>query len=101
MRKRLTEEQFDAAIQQLDIGQQSKDIAYGVLVEGRKQVEFKEELGLTKGAISQAVMRVWNSYQAIAPEGYRRVSATLPDHRAFIVEKWAREAEEKLKQDKE
>jgi transcriptional regulator with XRE-family HTH domain len=31
------------------------------------------------------------------PPGYERVSVILPEHRAFIVKKWAEEARKKLK----
>ena len=40
MKKRLTEAQFQAAIKGLEIGQQTIDIARGVLVDGRPQAEF-------------------------------------------------------------
>ncbi|MCC3262188.1 transcriptional regulator KorA, partial [Paenibacillus polymyxa] len=59
MKKRLTEAQFQTAIKGLEIGQQTLDIARGVLVDGRPQAEFVTSLGLTKGAVSQAVSRVW------------------------------------------
>lgn len=39
MKKRLTEAQFQAAIKGLEIGQQTIDIARGVLVDGRPQAE--------------------------------------------------------------
>ena len=90
MKKRLTEAQFQAAIKGLAVGQQTIDIARGVLVEGRPQAEFVASLGLTKGAVSQAVSRVWvASSQGDLPEGFERVTAVLPVHQAFIVKKWA------------
>lgn len=92
MRKRLTETQFLKAIKQLDVGQQTIDIARGVLVEGRPQAHFVTALGLSKGAVSQAVNRVW---AATLPEGYERVAAVLPEHQAFIVKKWAEDAKKK------
>lgn len=49
MKKRLTEAQFQTAIKGLEIGQQTIDIARGVLVDGRPQAEFVTSLGLTKG----------------------------------------------------
>ena len=100
MRKRLTEAQFQAAIQILDIGQQTIDIARGVLVEGRPQAEFVAALGLTKGAVSQAVNRVWSSSRGILPKGFERVTAVLPEHQAFIVRKWAEDATKKLESEK-
>jgi hypothetical protein len=96
MKKRLTEAQFQTAIKGLEIGQQTIDIARGVLVDGRPQAEFVTSLGLTKGAVSQAVSRVWAAAGS-APEGFERVTAVLPEHQAFIVKRW--EADAKRKQE--
>lgn len=88
-RKRLTETEFLEAVAGLDVGPQTVTIARGVLVEGRRQSEYAQSLGLTKGAISQAVGRVWAAHQAKnMPQGYERVCAVLPGHQAFIVKKW-------------
>ena len=92
MKKRLTEAQFQVAVNGLEIGQQTLDIARGVLVEGRSQAGFVAALGLTKGAVSQAVGRVWRVSQAILPDGFERVTAVLPEHQAFIVKQWAEDA---------
>ncbi len=97
MKKRLTEAQFQAAIKGLEIGQQTVNIAHGVLVHGRPQAEYVTSLGLTKGAVSQAVNRVWVAAGNQLPEGYARVTAVLPEHQAFIVKKW--EADAKRKQE--
>jgi len=97
MKKRLTEAQFQVAIKGLEIGQQTIDIAHGVLVDGRPQAEFVSSLGLTKGAVSQAVNRVWVAARQQLPEGFERVTAVLPEHQAFIVKKW--EADAKRKQE--
>jgi hypothetical protein len=97
MKKRLTEAQFQVAIKGLEIGQQTIDIAHGVLVDGRPQAEFVSSLGLTKGAVSQAVNRVWVAAGKQLPEGFERVTAVLPEHQAFIVKKW--EADAKRKQE--
>lgn len=95
MKKRLTEAQFQAAIKGLEIGQQTIDIAHGVLVEGRPQAAFVASLGLSKGAVSQAVNRVWVAAQRTAPEGFERITAVLPEHQAFIVKKWAEDAKKR------
>jgi transcriptional regulator with XRE-family HTH domain len=34
------------------------------------------------------------------PEGYERVTAVLPDHKAFIVKKWSEDAKKKIKEKK-
>ena len=95
MKKQLTEAQFNAAIERLEIGRQTIDIARGVLVEGKLQAEFVASLGLTKGAVSQAVNRVWTAATETLPNGFERVTAVLPRHQAFIVKKWAAEAKRK------
>jgi len=89
--------QFQAAIKGLEIGQRTIDIARGVLVEGRPQADFVNSLGLTKGAVSQAVSRVWAAAGEILPKGFERVTAVLPEYQAFIVKKW--EADAKRKQE--
>lgn len=95
MKKRLTEAQFQAAIKGLDVGKQTLDIAHGVLVEGKPQAEFVTLLGVTKGAVWQAVKRVWDAHKGQTPEGFERVTAVLPEHQAFIVKKWAEDAKKK------
>jgi len=72
-------------------------IAHAVLVEGRPQTEFVDMLGLSKAAVSRAVTRVWEQH---IPQGYERVKAVLPAHQAFIVKKWAAEAQDKMESEK-
>ena len=97
MIERLSEAQFEEAIKGLNVGRQTIDIARGVLVEGRPQSEFVAALGISKGAVSQAVSRVRAAIQQEKiPEGFERVSAVLPKHQAFIVKKWAEDATKKL-----
>lgn len=95
MKKRLTEAQFQDAIKSLEVGRQTIEIARGVLVDGKPQAAFVVELGLTKGAVSQAVNRVWAVAQSTAPEGFERITAVLPEHQAFIVKKWAEDAKKR------
>lgn len=95
MKKKLTSEQFKRALDGLDVGQQTIDIARGVLVDGRPQSEFVDALGLTKGAVSQAVSRVWGNWKLLLPEGFERVDAVLPKHQAFIVRQWEQDAKQK------
>ena len=97
MKKRLSEEQFQEAIKDLNIGQQTIDIAHDVLVEGEPQATFVTALGLSKGAVSQAVHRVWAAHEALnVPKGYERLTVMLPKHQAFIVKKWAENTSKKL-----
>ena len=63
MKKRLTEPQFQEAIKGLDVGAQTLEIARGVLIDGKPQKEFATALGLSRGAISQAVNRVWAAHE--------------------------------------
>ena len=78
------------AVKDLEIGQQTLDIARGVLVDGVSQSAFVASLKLSRGAVSQAVNRVWAAHkEKNLPQGYERVSAVLPAHQAFIVKKWA------------
>jgi hypothetical protein len=95
MKKTLTEAQFAEVIRTLNIEQQTVMIARGVLVEGKRQKYFVSELGLTPGAISQAVKRVWEAFQekAAVPPGHERVTVILPAHQAFIAKKWEHQAQ--------
>jgi len=96
MKKVLTGAQFLEAIKGLEIGNQTREIARGVLVEGKKQAEYVTALGVTKGAVWQAVERVWEAHMAKAlPAGFERVTAVLPEHQAFIVKKWAEDAKKR------
>ena len=90
--KRLTDEQFRKAIKELNIGHGTVDMARAVLVEGRKQTDVATQYGLTKGAVSQAVAKVWQSSRF--PEGFEEVRAVLPSRQAFIVRKWAKAAKQ-------
>ena len=85
--KRLTDDQFRVATGGLPMGQKNIDIARAVLVEGRKQSELAVKHGLTKGAVSQVVAKVWQASQV--PTGYQRVSVILPEFQAFQVKQWA------------
>lgn len=98
MTKRLTEAQFLAAIEGLEIGPQTVEIARGVLVNGKPQTEYMTALGLSRGAVSQAVSRVWTAFQQKPPAGFERVTALLPEHQAFIVKKWAEDAKNKRRE---
>lgn len=96
MKKRLTETQFQACLKGLEVGPQTIEIARAVLVEGKPQASFVKALGLTKGAVSQAVQRVWTAFEnSNLPQGYERVTVVLPEHQAYTVKKWAQEAAKK------
>ena len=96
IKKQLSETQYQECIQGLNVGKQTLEIAHGVLVDRKKQIVFVKELGLSIGAVSQAVNRVWAAHLAKRlPHGYRRVSVVLPEYQVYIVEKWAQIAAKK------
>ena len=91
-KKRLTRQQFEAAVQGLDAGERTRLIAHRVLVDGCAQVELAAELKITKGAVSQAVNRVWQAAQRLMPGGMQRITVTLPSHQVEIVKQWEKQA---------
>ena len=93
--KRLTEQKFQQALDRANVGPQTADIARAVLVEGRPQAEFVAKLGLTKGAVSQAVNRVWKAAEPEQTVGMVKVTAVLPAHQAYQVKRWAKQAKDK------
>lgn len=88
MKKTLSEQEFDAVVARLDVGDQTISIARGVLVQGLPQAHFVTAFGLTKGAVSQAVNRVWSAAETNLPKGFERVEAVLPERQAATVRKW-------------
>jgi hypothetical protein len=95
MAKRLTLVQFQKTVGGLHMNPHTLEIAKSVLVEGRQQVELVASTGLTKGAISQAVKRVWSEYD-LKVKGGERVSVVLPKHQAYIVKLWAANFESRM-----
>lgn len=96
MKKRLTDTQFQAAVHGLDVGEQTREIAYGVLVQGMEQAHFVKAKSLSRGAVSQAVSRVWKAHEKKLPRGFERVDVVLPTRQAFIVKQWARDTAKKM-----
>lgn len=95
--RRLTLSQFENAIQSLSVGQRTIDIAKAVLVDGLRQRDQAANYGITGGAVSQIVKKVWDAAQdAKIPAGYEEITVVLPEQRAFLVKKWASEAEKSL-----
>ncbi|MCD0253139.1 transcriptional regulator [Xanthomonas campestris pv. campestris] len=88
MTGRTTEARFADAVEHLNIGQQTRDIAHGVLVEGLSQSHFVRKLGITKGAVSQAVGRVRAAIEAASPRGLVRVTATVTAEQARTIRAW-------------
>lgn len=94
-KKRLSKDAFYRVTRNLSVGQQTLDIAYGVLVQGKPQKFFVETLSISRGAVSQAVNRVWDAFKQEVPDGFVRLDVVLPERQAFIVKKWADEAKRK------
>lgn len=91
-KKRLSKSQFEEAVKDLEVGKQTLNIAYGVLVEGKSQAEFVTLLSVTKGAIWQAVNRVWHAHKKKSPDGFEQITSVLPEYQAYVVKKWLLEA---------
>ena len=86
--KRLTRQEFQMAVDSLNLNTKTIQIAWAVLVDGRKQSDLAAEHLLSKGAISQTVTKVWEA--RALPPGFERVTEILPRHQAFIVRKWGK-----------
>jgi hypothetical protein len=91
MKKRLTEGQFHEAVKGLKVGEQTLEIARGVLIDGKPQADFVAQLGLSRGAVSQAVDRVWSAHQAKnLPAGVRAGIGSIAGTPGFHCEKVGR-----------
>jgi hypothetical protein len=97
--KQLTEEQFQRATKDLAMAPKSIEMTRLILVKGRKQIEVAAQYGLTRGAVSQAVTKVWEASQV--PPGHERVSVVLPKVLAYQVKQWAAEATRTKNKEKE
>jgi len=97
--KRMTRAQFRQAASTLNMGESTREIAEGVLVEGKSQVDYARAKKITPGAVSQIVNRVWKAHlKAInIPDKFVEVTAVLPEHQAFIVKQWEKEAQRSAK----
>lgn len=96
-KKKLTDDQFQAAIKDVDMPERTKEVVYAVLVRGESQTALSQSSRLSQGTISQATSRVWDAFlRQNVPDGYQRVEVLLPDHQAYIVQKWSAEALKKL-----
>jgi transposase len=91
MAKQLTEDQFKQAISGLTINPRTINIARSVLVDGKQQRDMMKEFGLSRGAVSSSVKRVWEEHIKLEMLEMKGESLTviLPPHQAFIVKKWA------------
>jgi hypothetical protein len=97
--KRMTRMQFRQAASTLNMGENTREISEGVLVEGKFQVDFARVKKITPGAVSQIVKRVWKAHlKAInIRDKFVEVSAVLLEHQAFIVKQWEKQAQRSAK----
>lgn len=93
--KRMTRAQFIQAISRLNMGESTLEIAKGVLVDGKSQADYARARNITPGAVSQIVNRVWKAHLKTIniPDKFVEVTAVLPEHQAFIVKQWEKEAQ--------
>lgn len=98
-RKKLTDHEYLKAVSDLNMSDQNKKIGYGVLVEGKAQVEFARKYKISKSSVSLSIHRIYRAYEdSLKSEGYERIDVVLPAHSAFIVRKWAKEAEKRMEE---
>lgn len=87
---KLTPEEFEEAIKELNLEDRSIKIARMVLVDGLTQSDVHKEMKLTRGAVSQTIKKVVSAHK-ILKQGGEFVSVVLPKHQAFIVRGWAKQ----------
>ena len=93
--KRMTRDQFIQATSSLTMGENTLEIAEGVLVDGKSQADYARAKQITRGAVSQIVSRVWKIHLKTIniPDKFVEVTAVLPEHQAFIVKQWEKAAQ--------
>lgn len=91
--------QIRQATNTLNRGESTREIAEGVLVEGKSQVDYARAKKITPGTVSQIVNRVWKAHlKTISiPDKFVEVTVVLPEHQAFIVKQWEKEAQRSAK----
>lgn len=93
IRKKLSEEDFQATVARMNLSEKTRAIARRVLVHGEKQKIVAAESNLTAPTVSDHVKRVWQQYtdDAQLPPGTCRITAVLSSERAAIVKQWEQE----------
>jgi predicted transcriptional regulator len=99
-KKRLTAQEFETIRPYLSSRSKDRNIQaiYEHLVDGRKQTDIADELGITKKAVSQMVNKVWQLHieRGERPDGWTSISVTLPADMAEMVKDMERKARENL-----
>ncbi|CAJ0902747.1 hypothetical protein R20233_04826 [Ralstonia sp. LMG 32965] len=83
--KRLAPDVFDRVAAGTRLGDQARDMARAVLVDGRAQVDVATEHGMTKQRVSLAVATIERAYKKFSPPGVSaiRVELDLPESLAL------------------
>jgi len=79
--KRLTPQAFDRAAADTRMGDQAREMARAVLVNGRAQVDVAAEYGMSKQRVSGAVATIERAYKKTTTPGVSsiRVELDLPE----------------------
>src|SRR6218665_646089 len=79
--KRLTPQAFDRAAADTRMGDQAREMARAVLVDGRAQVDVATEYGMSKQRVSGAVATIERAYKKTTTPGASsiRVELDLPE----------------------
>lgn len=79
--KRLTLQAFDRAAADTRMGDQAREMARAVLVDGRAQVDVATEYGMSKQRVSGAVATIERAYKKVTTPGVSaiRVELDLPE----------------------
>lgn len=91
-KKRLTATHFESIRGYLgNFDKKNVDALRRVLVEGTRQKDIAEELGLSKEAVSAMVGRCWKIYlrYGVKRDGWKTVEVTLPVEYADVIEELA------------
>jgi len=93
-RRTMAVEEFEAAVKRLRISDRGVEMARRVLVGGEQQGAVAAHYGITIGAVTHQVSRVWRAHVEglEIPPGHERVSAVLPADKAEIVRHWERDS---------
>ena len=79
--KRLTPQAFDRTAADTRLGEQAREMARAVLVDGRAQLDFATEHGMTKQLVIFAVAAIERAYKKATTPGVSsiRVELDLPE----------------------
>lgn len=79
--KRLTQQAFDRAAADTRMGDQAREMARAVLVDGRAQVDVATEHGMSKQRVNGAVATIERAYKKTTTPGVSaiRVELDLPE----------------------